>query len=355
MQSFKLVIALLLGMLSATAVTAQDTLVTLTQDTLLVEIRRQGVDKVRFYRYGEREHLLESRVAQFKAILYEDKSKNEDYYAATDTAPEADSSRLWEVITIDDNRYVGKILRQDDQYLVLETSIIGQLSLPKSNIKNMTPYKRGGQIIGGRLWPVNRQAGHYFFSPSTYNLEAGEGYYQNVGILYNQARFGLTDNLSLGLGTIPIFLFNGPSPVWIAPKLTVPVQEDKFQLGIGAVAGTILGEDGGGFSLFYGGMTMGSRDTHFSINTGYGLAGGIWMEAPVFSLSGMVRIGEKGYLITDNLFIPELGDSFPYSFLSFGARTVWPNITLDYGLLFPLVDADIVGLPWLGISVPFVN
>jgi hypothetical protein len=54
-------------------------------------------------------------------------------------------------------------------------------------------------------------------------MNKGEGYYHNFMVFINQATYGVTDNISIGGGLVPLFLFGGLTPVWITPKVSVPI------------------------------------------------------------------------------------------------------------------------------------
>ena len=270
-----------------------------------------------------------------------------------DTLPRADTTRLWQVITVDGNEYFGKILDRNSEELRLKTEALGVITIQVKNLKSIKEI-RPELVVAGELWSENPQATRYFWAPNGYGLKGGEGYYQNLWVFFNQVSVGITDNASIGFGIVPLFLFGGaPTPVWITPKVSVPVVENKFNLGAGALIGTVLGEDTGGFfGLAYGVSTFGSRDKNFNIGLGYGFAGGEWARTPTINLSAMIRIGRKGYLLTENYYIDAGGTAF--GLLSLGGRTVWGNVALDYGGFIPAGDVGtLVVVPWLGITVSF--
>ncbi|HEY3384984.1 MAG TPA: hypothetical protein VGK46_00660, partial [Saprospiraceae bacterium] len=181
----------------------------------------------------------------------------------------------------------------------------------------------------------------------------GEGYYQNVWIFFNQVSYGITDNISIGAGIVPLFLFAGAStPVWLTPKLSIPIVKDKFNVGAGALVGTVLGEEDAGFGIAYGTTTFGNRNTNVSLGLGYGYLSGEWADVPTVSLSAMIRTGQRGYLITENYFIGTADEDA--ILLSFGGRRLIKNSGLDFGLLFPVnTDGSFFAIPWLGITIPF--
>ncbi len=275
------------------------------------------------------------------------------HLAAQETPVTADTTRLWEVITADGNQYIGVILDRNTDEVRLKTETIGIITIPVQNISSIKEVERR-QMVGGQLWADNPQAARYFWAPNGYGLKPGEGYYQNIWVFFNQVSVGLSDNASVGFGIVPLFLFGGaPTPVWITPKVSIPVVEDKFNIGGGALIGTILGESGSGFfGIAYGVSTFGSRDKNFNIGLGYGFADGEWARTPTVTISGMLRTGKKGYLITENYYIDAGGTSA--GLISLGGRTVWRDVALDYGGVVPAGDiGTLVVIPWLGITVSF--
>ncbi len=262
-----------------------------------------------------------------------------------------DSSKMVRIETLDGNDYLGILVAEDSLKVEIETSILGKIVIPRTSIKVMARVQTT-DIKAGKLWGENTQATRYFWSPNGYGLKKGEGYYQNIYVFWNQASVGVTDNFSIGAGTIPLFLFGLSTPVWIVPKLSIPVVKDKFNLGIGALTGVVLGEENAGFGLVYGLGTVGNRNNNFTIGLGYGYAAGQWASTPVITLSGMVRVGPKGYLLTENFYIGVGGDYVAIMML--GGRSVTKKIGIDYGLFSPMANNidKFRAYPWLGITIP---
>jgi len=260
---------------------------------------------------------------------------------------------LYHIETKDGSTYTGNILSRDSVSILLQDQKLGEISLRISDIKVI----RGGENKNKgdtSMWSENPQATRYFWSPNGYGLKPGEGYYQNIWIFFNQASVGLTDNFSIGGGMIPIFLFAGaPTPVWITPKISIPVSKDNFNIGAGALAGTVLDEDHSGFGILYGITTFGSRDTNLSIGLGYGYIAGEFSKTPAVNISGMVRTGKKSYLMSENYFLTS-GDN-TILLLTFGGRWIIGKVGLDGFLLIPTsshIDR-FFAIPMLGITIPF--
>lgn len=263
-----------------------------------------------------------------------------------------DSTKTLRVETIDGNIYLGYVIAEDSLTLILKTANLGEIKIPQITIKSKVELKQVKKV-GNQIWLPNPQSSRYFWAPNGYGLEKGSSYYQNIWILYNQFSFGLTDNFSLGAGILPLFLFAGaPTPFWIVPKFSIPVVENKFNIGTGAFLGTIIGEDVGLFGLLYGTTTFGSRDKNISFGLAYGFTQDQWLKVPVINISSMIRTGPKGYFITENYAVSIDGELVVL--LSGGGRSIIRNIGLDYSLWIP-IGADIdtfVAIPFLGITIP---
>lgn len=262
-------------------------------------------------------------------------------------------SILYFIETTDGNTYTGVITEQDSAKVVLQTEALGTITIRRDAIIKMEPILPV-KMVEGKYWFDNPQATRYFYSPNGYGLKAGEGYYQNIWVLFNSFAVGITNNISIGAGVIPLFLFAGTStPMWITPKFSIPVKADKFNVGGGALLGAVLGEEDAGFGIVYGLATLGTRDNNFTFGMGYGYAGGDWAKSPMFNFNGMFRTGARGYFITENYYIS--GADVDVMLITLGGRQIIKNAGLDYGLVIPFSsDMDgFIAIPWLGITVPF--
>ncbi len=260
--------------------------------------------------------------------------------------------KKYHIETSDGNSYVGQVISSDSTKVVLKTDKLGEITILYKDIKKKTALD-ASQVKGDKIWLENPQSTRYFFSPNGYGLKKGEGYYQNVWVLVNSFAVGVNDYVSIGGGVIPLFLFAGtPTPAYITAKVSIPVVKDKFNLGAGVLAGAALGASESGFGIFYGIATVGSKDANLSLGLGYGFVSGSISKAPMINVNGMVRIGPRGYLLTENYIFSDANSTTVM--LSFGGRTIIKGAGLDYGLLFPVAEGfGFFAVPWLGITIPF--
>ena len=274
-----------------------------------------------------------------------------------------DEKIYWHIQTNDGNEYIGTVFKRDAEEIVLDTENLGLITIQMKDVRSMEvvtgqpPTTRENERNEGNERnerPDNFQSGRYLWMPNGYGLRAGEAYYQNTLVLVNQASVGLSDNFSIGVGLVPLFQFAGPTPAWLTPKFSIPLVKDKVNIGLGALVGTVLGEQGTTFGIAYGVTTFGSRDKNLSVGLGYGFSDGGWATTPTFSLSGMFRAGRRQYFVSENYLI-NTGDEI-FGLLSFGGRTVWSRISLDYGAIMPVYDYYDGGfvplVPWAGITIP---
>jgi len=264
----------------------------------------------------------------------------------------SDTTKVYRIETKDGNTYTGYIISEDTNVLILQTDNLGELKIQQKDIrskKEILDIKKKED----EYWLPNPQSSRYFWAPNGYGLRKNEMWYQNIWVFYNQLSYGFTDNFSCGIGLVPLFLVGeAATPIWIVPKFSIPVVKNKFNIGTGTLLATVVGEETEVFGLLYGTATMGSRDKNFSFGLAYGFYGDEWAEVPVINLSGMLRTGPRGYLVTENYIITSEGETG--LLLSFGGRTILRNIGLDYSLWIPVVPEmdTFIAFPFLGITIP---
>lgn len=258
----------------------------------------------------------------------------------------------YQIETLDGNEYFGIILTQTNDTIRMKADKLGDISIPKSEIKKISIITATEK--NGVYWLDNPQSTRYLWAPNAYNLKKGEGYYQNVWVLFNQAVLGITDHFSAGIGTVPLFLLSSPyTPVWATLKYSIPVVQNKLNLGAGALIGTVAGEANTGFGIIYGIATLGSKNKNFNVGLGWGYADGEIASNPTVNISCMIRTGAKGYFMSENYFI-----GTPENFVvlaSLGGRRIIKHVGLDFGAFVPLGGdvEEFVAIPWLGVTIPF--
>lgn len=264
-----------------------------------------------------------------------------------------DSTTLWKVSTTDGNEYVGQIIDRNETAIILKTELVGTISIKHEMVEHSAPINQDN-LTNGVLNRENLTANHYLLFPSAYNLKQGEGYYRNIWIFFNEFNYGITDNISLGLGVVPTFTFGiDETPVWFAPKISIPIQKDKLVVSVGTTLFTLFGDNSGVAAYAYGVATYGSRSQNVSFGLGYGNDSKDWADRPLITFAGMIRTGKNHFLMTDNFIITY--DDETVGLLSFGGRFVGKHIVFDYGGFMPIGDDNdqFYVIPYLSITFPF--
>jgi len=123
----------------------------------------------------------------------------------------------------------------------------------------------------GEYWFPNLHDSRYFFSPSAFGLEQGEGYFGHSYFVMWQAQYGITDELSIGAGTT---LFGIPGTV--NAKYSFNVKADlNAALGwfwVGDLFGYTDRSMSSLINMPYAVVTKGSKENNITLGAAYNLA-----------------------------------------------------------------------------------
>jgi len=126
-------------------------------------------------------------------------------------------------------------------------------------------------VQNGEYWFPNLHDTRYFFSPSAFGLEEGEGYYSHSYWFLWQAQYGITDDFSIGAGTTP---FGIPSSV--NAKYSYSINENTHSaigwFWVGDLFGWGDGDLEALINMPYFVLTKGNRENNISFATGYNFA-----------------------------------------------------------------------------------
>lgn len=266
------------------------------------------------------------------------------------------NGRAARIRLLDGTELSGAVLSEDKDNIIIESSSLGKLNIARNKISALEYYSKNP----GAGWFSTRTGGRNIFSPVTgFGPGKGEGYYQNFMLFANQAFFGATRHFSIGMGVEFASLVGGSSEfpsIAFYPKFTLPVVENKFQVGLGAIV-SHLSEYGAStfdFSCYYAALTYGSPDRHFSVGLAYTHEDGDFQPAPIYILGGQYRLSRRFALTSDNW----IADPLQGSLLTFGGRILGQKASWDLALMV-VVDnsftfgADLYPVPLLGVTVPF--
>ena len=123
----------------------------------------------------------------------------------------------------------------------------------------------------GEYWFPNLHDTRYFFSPSAFGLEQGEGYFGHSYWMLWQAQYGITDELSIGGGTT----FWG-FPATLNAKYSFNINKEfNYAMGwfwVGDLFGHTGGEMGSLLNMPYMVVTKGSKENNITLGAAYNFA-----------------------------------------------------------------------------------
>lgn len=265
-----------------------------------------------------------------------------------------DSAKTYKVVLQDGSVFIGKVLQQDTVQLVMQTAMFPRIEIPLAKIKVMEEVDASG-FKKGRYWFKNPHASRYLFGPSAFNLQEGEGYYQNTWIFLNSFNVGLTNNFSLGggiefLSTFASLTQGEFKPIYfITPKFSLPVNE-RFRVGAGVWY--IHVPEAGAGGIGYGIATYGNTDANITAGAGWLISEWGSERKPVITLSGMKRLSPKIGLVSENWFMPVDGYT---SIWSYGIRFFGEKIAIDLAFInsADIIDYLFIGIPYVDFVVKF--
>lgn len=204
----------------------------------------------------------------------------------------------------DGTEYVGYIVSDDGREVLLVTEALGNLYLPKHEIKRIDKisYEAALKELQIEKLAIDKLfATRYFLTTNGMATPKGN-HYAHMNLLGPEIHFAATDRLSLGLMSTWI-----GSPWVFAGKYTIASQEN-FHFGVGALVGT-GGYLGGeiGVALPFAAVTFGNNKNNVNFSGGWGGVGE-WSEmgengSGLFSVAACFKAGRKISVILDSFVI----------------------------------------------------
>ena len=231
---------------------------------------------------------------EFEAVGRQIDSQEQELRRYREQAPAPDSlGATYAVELISGASFIGVLVAQRKQELVFTTSDLGRITIQKESIRRLellsaTQRRRGWEPIGNGT--------RLFLAPTARNLRQGEGYVQDIDVLFVGVNYGISDNVSVGLlAPLPI-LGLGVTFFALTPKVSFNVNE-QLHVGGGALYGFADGDNGG---VAYGLTTYGSADNNVTLGLGYGVSNFNVGSSPVVVLGGMTRISRRFSLLNES-------------------------------------------------------
>lgn len=252
------------------------------------------------------------------------------------------------IVTFKDGQELrGQLLARDAAGATLELPGGARIVVPEAQIARVQTGRPGETSV--RSADPNRT--RYLYSPSGFMLGQGEGYLSQTELLLTTVHYGLTDHLTLGLGTSIPFLFveDGMNLVGTL-KVGGSVGEYVHLAAVGTGLWLPGVDSGTTVGLLAGALTLGTPDHHLGVALGPPFIAGSSNDLGdlVVVISGNVRVSDRIALVSENWVVPGADGGYA---LSGAVRFIGQRLGVDAGLIY-FEDAPIP-IPWLDFTFNF--
>lgn len=183
---------------------------------------------------------------------------------AQDVPANEDPPKIFVVVKNDGSRFVGEILSQDAREVLIKTEDLGEIYIPRHEIKEIREAIGDDLKKPGEFIPAEIFATRYFITTNGLPVEKGETY-MLMSLLGPDFQFGVGENVGLGILTTWI-----GTPLIGSVKYSIPVTEN-FSTGLGLLVGTGSWTwPDFALALPYGVATWGDRTKNINFSFGYG-------------------------------------------------------------------------------------
>jgi hypothetical protein len=256
---------------------------------------------------------------------------------------------------------IGSYLGSDSTYLYFRSEFIARMEIPISSIQELELLNKD-DFHQGVYWFKNPHATRYFFAPSAFNLDKGEGYYQNTYLFLNSFNVGVTNHFSIGGGMEFLSMFgstaseDGFNPIFfLTPKLSFQAAQN-FHYGFGVFyvnVPELFSEDREGGGIAYTMGTYGKENRNVTVGTGFGFTASGFSDKPIFTLCATSRFARRTAFVTENWIIYNGLNS--YGLFSYGLRFFGEKIAVDLGFINnkDIYKSILPGIPYVDFTVKF--
>lgn len=251
-------------------------------------------------------------------------------------------SKIYVVTAMNGGIFVGPIITDNAQVLVIKTNDRGEVSIPKYQVKSMKELEEGQLNKDGEYVSDPLFATRYFITTNSFPMKKGDNYICR-NLFGPELHFGVGEKF--GIGVITSWL---GFPIIGTVKYSVNLGENA-NLGVGALVGTGSWASPDLFgALPFGTLTFGTRKSNINFSAGYGVVsdGGGPEGTALFSIAGAIGGGGKISFIFDSFIFPANGSQSTIALIIPGIRMQTnDDKAFQIGFAGAYFDGDVIPLP----------
>ena len=255
---------------------------------------------------------------------------------------ENSSAKIYVITTQNGGIFIGSIISENSKEVLIKTKNLGEVSIPKYEIKERKELKAGDLTASGELKTTPIFATRYFLTTNGIPLDKKDGYYQ-LNLFGPEFHYGVSDNFSVGAMTSWMGI-----PIIGNAKYSFKIQEN-IHFGVGTLLGTgSWASPGFVMALPFGSLTIGNKRSNINFSGGYGTAGtaGYFSGTALISVSGMKQLSNKISFVFDSFIVPEVDYAGTIALVVPGLRFhTGENKAFQFGLAGIVVDGEVAPLP----------
>jgi hypothetical protein len=264
-------------------------------------------------------------------------------------AQEAAMGREAEVTLIDGSTVYGRIVREDDTLVVLESDSLGTMRIPRERIRGIE-YETA-QPSSTSNWREDPDRNSLLLAPTAETLPQGDVYYRNFMILFNNLGYAVTDDLNLSvMAAFPVT--SDVRIVSLGAKFRL-VSRDRSPVSLATAFSTWIVDDEN-LSTVSGIMSAGNSRRSFTAAVNYGFADG---DGELFFLLGAdLQVGAGTKLIAEyGNSESAISDENDFKgILNVGFRLFWENVSFTLTGFRPLEETgEFIAFPLAMFSAHF--
>ena len=209
-------------------------------------------------------------------------------------------SKIYVITTMNGGIFVGPIITDNAQVLVVKTNDRGEVSIPKYQVKSMKELEEGQLNKDGEYVSDPLFATRYFITTNSFPMKKGDNY-TSLNLFGPEFHFGVGDKFGIGVMTSWLGV-----PIIGTVKYSINLGETA-NLGIGALVGTGSWASPEFFgALPFGTLTFGTRKSNINFSGGYGVVafGNDPESQALFSIAGAIGNGGKVSFVFDSFILP---------------------------------------------------
>ena len=261
-------------------------------------------------------------------------------------SPEPGKTYLFEIK--DGTTRQGKLDRQDSIFYYITNLATGPDKVYKQGVSRIKEI----QVTEDGYF-ANPHYSRYVFGPSALPHPKGEWYWNNVLFEYNTMQYGISKNLSVGMGGLLLTTLSGN--VALMPNFKYSFRlGDNHHAAVGSLAFLIKERRGGGFSraaLPFGIYTYGDAEANITAGLGWWVDDqDFWSRRPTYYLAGARRLSRNWVFQGEGFLVPNASN---VRMLLVSMRNIRPTSCWDLGALITRAEGITIPLPVIAYTLKF--